>query len=65
MVTIVARLIDHNWFQGTSSVSTMEWITLAILIILVLLFEGLVWKLPSERKQTEKKIQTYFDEHEI
>jgi len=64
LVTIVARLVDHKYFDGTSSVSSLEWITLGILSILVVVFEAINFFVPSERKKMTLQIQLYFDTHE-
>jgi len=64
LVTIVARLIDAHYFNGSSYVSSLEWITLGILCLLVLVFEGINFLIPSERKKMAKSIQSYFDTHE-
>jgi len=64
LVTIIARLIDARFFAGTSTVSSLEWITLGILVVLVLIFEAINFFVPSERKKMTRDIQTYFDTHE-
>lgn len=64
LVTIVARLIDARYFNGASTVSSLEWITLGILGLLVLIFEGINFSIPSERQKMVRAIQSYFDTHE-
>jgi hypothetical protein len=64
MVTIIARLIDARYFNGASAVSSLEWVTLGILGLLVLIFEGINFYIPSERKKMVRTIQSYFDKHE-
>jgi len=64
MVTIVARLIDVRYFDGALTVSSLEWITLGILCLLVVIFEGIYFSIPSERKKMVRAIQSYFDIHE-
>ena len=48
LVTLVAKLIDHKYFGSTTSVSTLEWITLVILIVLAIIFELINWYWTSE-----------------
>jgi hypothetical protein len=64
LVTIVARLVEKHLFGGSSNVSALEWITFGILVVLVLIFEGLILLVPSERKKTAQKIQKHFDRYE-
>jgi len=64
LVTIVARFIDARFFGGISTVSSLEWITLGILCVLVLIFEAINFCVPSERKKMTRLIQSYFDTHE-
>lgn len=64
LVTIAARLIDKHAFSGTSTVSSLEWVTLGILGTLVLVFEGINYCLPSEKKKMAKTIQEHFDTYE-
>lgn len=59
--TILARWVDHRFFDGQSSIATWEWILLAMLAALVLVLEGLVYWLPSEKKKTAVNIQAFFD----
>ena len=64
LVTIAARLIDKSAFNSTSSVSSLEWVTLGILGVLVLVFEGINYWWPSEKKKMAKTIQECFDNYE-
>ncbi len=64
LVTIIARLVDNRYFEGTSVISRLEWIILGILVLVVLVFEGVVWFAPSAKKKTIKKIQGHFDRFE-
>lgn len=64
MFTVVARLLDHRFFAGSSSIATWEWIMLGLLAALVLVLEVLVYLLPSEKKKTVARIQAVFDEGE-
>jgi hypothetical protein len=64
LVTIIARLIDVKYLRGTSTVSSLEWITLGILSGLVLIFEAINFFIPSERKKMTQHIRSYFDTHE-
>ena len=64
LVTIAARLIDKHAFNGTSTVSSLEWVTLGILGALVLVFEGINYCLPSEKNKMAKTIQEHFDTYE-
>ncbi len=64
LVTIIARLVDNRHFDGTSVISRLEWITLGILVLVVLVFEGAVWFAPSAKKKTIKNIQRHFDRFE-
>lgn len=63
-MTIAARIIDKHAFNGTSTVSSLEWVTLGILGVLVLVFEGINYWLPSEKKKMAKAIQEHFDNYE-
>ena len=62
-VTLLAKLIDHKYFNASTSVSTLEWITLEILISLAIIFELINWKVPSEKKKTVKRIQEFYNKH--
>ena len=64
LVTIIARSIDSRFFGGASAVSSLEWITLGILCILVLIFEVINFCVPSEKKKMTQHIQWYFDTYE-
>ncbi len=64
LVTIVARLVEKHLFGGSSNISHLEWITLGILVVLVLILEGLTSLVPSQRKKTANKIQKHFDRYE-
>src|SRR5699024_8451386 len=61
LATVLARFIDYRYFGGTSTVSSLEWITLVLLCCLVLIFESINYFVPSERKKMEHHIQAYFD----
>lgn len=61
LVTILAKLIDKHKFGGTSEVSSLEWITLGILTVLVLVFEAINFLVPSDKKTVTKTIQSHFD----
>lgn len=63
LVTLVAKLLDNKYFETTSTVTNLEWITLAILIWLAIIFELIYWCAPSEKKKAIKKIEQYFNEH--
>jgi H+/Cl- antiporter ClcA len=63
LVTLVAKLVDHKYFSASTSVSTLEWITLVILLVLAIIFEIIYWKFPSEKRKTIEKIEEYFKEH--
>lgn len=65
LVTLAAKLIDHKYFSSTTSVSTLEWITLGILIVLTVIFEFINWFVPSEKKKTMKQIEAFFEKHRI
>ncbi|MEK6775493.1 MAG: hypothetical protein AABY87_01265 [bacterium] len=62
-VTLIAKLIDHNYFSAATSVSTLEWITFVILITLVIIFELINWRVPSDKKKTMKKIEAFYEKH--
>lgn len=64
LVTIVARLIEAKYFNGALTVSSLEWTTLGILGLLVLIFEGINFSIPSERQKMVRTVQSYFDTHE-
>jgi len=61
VITILARFIDHRYFNGPSDVTSLEWTTLEILAVLVIVFEGLHLLLPSEKNRTIKKIREHFN----
>ena len=63
LVTLVAKLVNHNYFDAQTSPSTLDWITLVILTVLAIIFEWIYWKMPSEKKKTIKKIEVFFNEH--
>ena len=63
-ITILAKWINHKYFNGIETVSNTDWLTLVILIIFALIFEGLYMTLPSERKKTLLKIEKHFKENE-
>lgn len=65
LVTLIAKLFDHNYFGSSTSVSTLEWTTLGILIVLVIIFELINWCVPSEKKQIMKRIEAFFEKHRI
>lgn len=62
-VTLIAKLIDHKYFSATTAVSTLEWITFAILITLAIIFEFINWCVPSDKKKTMKKIEAFYEKH--
>ena len=51
LVTLIAKVINHKYFDATTSVTSLEWITLAILFLLAIIFELIYWFSPSERKK--------------
>ena len=63
LITLIAKLIDHKYFNSNTSVSTLEWITLAILVALAIIFELIYWKVPSEKKKTIKRIEAFYKKH--
>lgn len=63
VITITAKWINHNYFEGLETVSTTEIITLTILGIFALVFEGLYLFLPSEKKKTIAKISKHFEDN--
>lgn len=65
LVTLIAKLIDHKYFGSTTSVSTLEWITLGILIVLAIIFELINWCVPSEKRQIMTRIEAFFKKHRI
>ena len=63
LVTLCAKLIDHKYFSSATSVSVLEWITLAILIAFAIIFELIYWWAPSEKKKTMKRIEAFYRKH--
>jgi hypothetical protein len=63
LVTLLAKFINCKFFDDPNSVTTLEWITLSILIFLAVIFELAYWKFPSERKKTIKKLELFFNQH--
>jgi hypothetical protein len=59
-VTLLAKFVDHKYFNGSGAVTHLEWVTLSILVILVVFFEALHLMLPSEKKKILKKIRAHF-----
>ena len=62
-LTVFSRWIERKYFGGQSQIDQWEWILLALLVVLVILLEILVYKWPSERKKITKKIEGYFDDN--
>jgi hypothetical protein len=62
LITVVAKLLDHKYFNGPAAVTSLEWITLCVLVVLAVIFELLHFLLPSDKKKTIKKIKQHFDE---
>lgn len=63
LINLLAKYISHNYFNSTENVSFTEWITLAIIFILVLIFESLYFFLPSDKKKTIKIIDEHFKKY--
>ncbi len=63
LVTLISKWINHKYFNSEVIVSSQEWITLSILVVLVLVSESLHFYLPSEKKKTVKRIQKHFSKH--
>ena len=61
LVTLIAKLVDNKFFGAPNGVTSFDWITLSILTVLVVAFEGLHLWLPSEKKKIMRRIQKHFD----
>ena len=59
-LTVLSRWVDQRYFDGQATIERWEWFLLIALIGLVATLEGLVFLLPSERKQLTRKIERYF-----
>ncbi len=63
VITVLAKWLNHEYYNGTDVVSNTEWLTLGILAVLALVFEGLYLWLPSEKKKTISKIEDHFEQN--
>lgn len=61
--TVAAKWIDNKYFGGNSIISNTDIITLCILVLFAMCFEGLYFWFPSAKKNTIKKIEKHFEEH--
>lgn len=61
IITVFAKWANHKYFSGIEEVSSTELLTLGILVVFALIFEGLYLCLPSEKKKTISRIESHFE----
>lgn len=62
-ITVLAKWLNHKYFNGIETVSNTEGLTLLILIVLAVIFEALYIILPSDKKKTISRIEKHFSEN--